>query len=96
MWWRQAQASREGEEALTTATHRLEKLIPAEKRNTIKMKPLVRIGKPYQSIVQYCGETNNVWLSWACVERVPWMSHLWFNHLSRDPVGALPVLAVHV
>jgi nucleotide-binding universal stress UspA family protein len=41
------------EEVLATAKQRLEKLVPAEKHTRIKTKILVRIGKPYQSIVEY-------------------------------------------
>jgi nucleotide-binding universal stress UspA family protein len=39
-------------DALATATDRLNKLIPQEGRKTLKIKTAVRVGKPYQQIIQ--------------------------------------------
>jgi len=39
-------------EAIATATGQLDKLIPAEDRNKLRIKTAVRIGKPYQQIIQ--------------------------------------------
>jgi hypothetical protein len=38
-----------------TATEQLDKLIPQEGRKTLKIKTAVRIGKPYQQIIQFVG-----------------------------------------
>ena len=43
-------ANREG--AIAAATDQLDKLIPPEARKTLKIKTAVRIGKPYQQIIQ--------------------------------------------
>ena len=44
------------EEAIAKATERLAKLIPPEERKTLKIKTAVRIGKPYQQIIQLAVE----------------------------------------
>jgi nucleotide-binding universal stress UspA family protein len=46
------------EEAIAKATERLAKLIPPEERKTLKVKTAVRIGKPYQQIIQLVGEAQ--------------------------------------
>jgi len=40
------------EEAIALATKQLDKLIPPEGRKTLKIKTAVRMGKPYQQIIQ--------------------------------------------
>jgi nucleotide-binding universal stress UspA family protein len=47
-----ASAARMGE-VVATCTQQLDKLIPPEKRKTLKMKTVVRIGEPYQQIIEY-------------------------------------------
>jgi nucleotide-binding universal stress UspA family protein len=44
--------------ARATAKEQLDKLIPPEKRKTVRMKTEVRIGKPYQQIIQLALETQ--------------------------------------
>ncbi|SRR5712692_1874091 len=46
------------EEAIATATEQLDKLIPQEGRKTLKIKTAVRIGKPYQQIIQLALEAQ--------------------------------------
>jgi nucleotide-binding universal stress UspA family protein len=46
------------EEAIATATEQLDKLIPQEGRKTLKTKTAVRIGKPYQQIIQLALEVQ--------------------------------------
>src|SRR5260370_35275565 len=46
------------EEAIATATQQLDKLIPLEGRRTLKIKTAVRIGKPYQQIIQFVVEAQ--------------------------------------
>jgi nucleotide-binding universal stress UspA family protein len=48
----------ETEEAMTLAAERLHKLIPPEERKTLKIKTAVRIGKPYEQIVQFAGDAQ--------------------------------------
>jgi nucleotide-binding universal stress UspA family protein len=49
-------ASIEG--AIATATEQLNRLLPPEERKTASIKTLVRIGKPYQQIVQFALEAQ--------------------------------------
>jgi len=46
------------EEAIATATRQLDKLIPPEGRKTVKVRMAVRVGKPYQQIIQLALETQ--------------------------------------
>src|SRR5262249_9832603 len=46
------------EEAMATATERLAKLIPSERRQTLRIKTAVRIGTPYRQIVQFALEEH--------------------------------------
>jgi nucleotide-binding universal stress UspA family protein len=45
-------------EAIATATEQLDKLIVSEECKTLKIKTVVRIGKPYQQIIQLAGEVQ--------------------------------------
>jgi nucleotide-binding universal stress UspA family protein len=44
------------EKAIAAATERLDKLIPPKALQTLKIKTAVRIGKPYQQIIQFAVE----------------------------------------
>ena len=44
--------------AIATATEQLDKLIAPEKRKTLKIKTVVRTGKPYQQIIQLVLEAH--------------------------------------
>jgi nucleotide-binding universal stress UspA family protein len=46
------------EEATATATERLDKLIPSERRQTLKIKTAVRTGKAYRQIIQLALEAQ--------------------------------------
>ena len=46
------------EEAIATATEQLNKLIPSERRQTLKIRTVVRIGKPYRQIIQFALEAQ--------------------------------------
>lgn len=48
----EAPSPAKAENTIATATAQLDKLIPAEKRKTLKFKTAVRIGKSYQQIIQ--------------------------------------------
>ncbi len=53
-----AATSSKMEEAIATTTQQLDKLIPEEVRKTLKIKTAVRIGKPYQEIIQFALEAQ--------------------------------------
>jgi nucleotide-binding universal stress UspA family protein len=46
------------DQAIATATKQLDKLIPSEERNKLKIKTAVRMGKPYQQIIQLAGKAQ--------------------------------------
>jgi nucleotide-binding universal stress UspA family protein len=46
------------EEAMAATAERLDKLIPPERRKTLKIKTAVRIGKPYAQVIQLALETQ--------------------------------------
>jgi nucleotide-binding universal stress UspA family protein len=48
----------ESMKAVATATLQLDRLIPPERGKAVKTKTAVRIGKPYQQIVQFAEETQ--------------------------------------
>lgn len=50
--------SGEKEQMIAAATKRLDRLILPEIRNPLKMKVTVRVGKPYQEIVQFAQEAQ--------------------------------------
>jgi nucleotide-binding universal stress UspA family protein len=54
----EAPSPAKAENAVATATTQLDKLISAEQRKTLKFKTAVRIGKPYQQIIQLAEESQ--------------------------------------
>jgi nucleotide-binding universal stress UspA family protein len=46
------------EEAIAVVTERLDKLIPPERRKTLKIKTAVRTGKPYREIIRFAQEAQ--------------------------------------
>jgi nucleotide-binding universal stress UspA family protein len=84
------------EEAIAAATKQLDKLIPLERRAALKIKTAVRIGEPYQQIIQFALE--------AQIDMVTMGVH---GYGALDPavfgsttyrviqLGPCPVLAVH-
>lgn len=46
------------DEEIAEDTAQLDKLIPPERRKTLKIKTALRIGKPYQQIIQFAQETQ--------------------------------------
>lgn len=47
------------DEVMTTTKEQLDTLIPAEECKTLKLRTTVRIGKPYQRIIEYAQETQS-------------------------------------
>ena len=83
--------------ALATATERLGKLIPPERGKTVRMKTEVRIGKPYQQIIQFVKETQTDLVVMAVHGRGVLDLAVFGSTTYRViQLGPCPVLAVHV
>jgi nucleotide-binding universal stress UspA family protein len=54
----EAPSSAKTEEAVAVVTERLDKLIPPERRKTLKIKKAVRTGKPYREIIRFTQEAQ--------------------------------------
>lgn len=54
----EVQSPAKSEHAIAAATEQLDKLIPPEKRKTLKIKMAVRIGKPYRQVIQLALEAQ--------------------------------------
>jgi nucleotide-binding universal stress UspA family protein len=54
----EAPSPAKGKEAIATATEQLDKLIVSTERKNLKVKTVVRIGKPYQEIIQLAVEAQ--------------------------------------
>jgi len=93
----EAPSKAKNEEVLATAKRRLERLIPTDKRPTIKSKTLVVLGKPYQRIVEYAGEAE-IDLVTIGVRGAGALDRAIFGSTTYRVIqlGPCPVLAVHV
>jgi nucleotide-binding universal stress UspA family protein len=85
------------EEVLAAAKQRLEKLIPTEKRTTIKARTLVRTGKPFQRIVEYAAEAEIDVVTMG-VRGAGALDRAIFGSTTYRVIqlGPCPVLAVHI
>jgi len=85
------------EEVIATAKQRFERLVPTEKRTTIKTKILVLFGKPYQRIVEYAREAE-IDLVTMGVRGAGALDRAIFGSTTYRVIqlGPCPVLAVHV
>jgi nucleotide-binding universal stress UspA family protein len=85
------------EEAVATAKDELEKLIPPEERKTLKIKAVVRIGRPYQQIIQLALEAQIDIVAMAVRGRGALDLAVFGSTTYRVlQLGPCPVLAVHV
>lgn len=83
-------------EAIATATEQLDKLVPAERRNKLKVKTAVRIGKPYQQIIQFAQEAQIDMLAMGVSGRGALDRAVFGSTTYRViQLGPCPVLAVH-
>jgi nucleotide-binding universal stress UspA family protein len=83
-------------EAITTATEQLDKLIPAKERNKLKVKTAVRIGKPYQQIIQFAQEAQIDMVAMGVSGRGALDRAVFGSTTYRViQLGPCPVLAVH-
>jgi len=93
----EAPSNAKKEEVVAAAKQRLERLIPTEKRTTLKTKILVCLGKPYQRIVEYAREAE-IDLVTMGVRGAGALDRAIFGSTTYRVIqlGPCPVLAVHV
>jgi nucleotide-binding universal stress UspA family protein len=85
------------EEAIATATKQLDKLIPPEARKTLKIKTAVRMGKPYQQIIELAEEAQIDMIAMAVHGRGALDLAVFGSTTLRVlQLGPCPVLAVQV
>jgi len=85
------------EQAIRTATRQLDKLIPPERRQSREIKTTVRIGKPYQQIIQLALEAQTDLVTMAVRGRGALDLAVFGSTTYRVmQLGPCPVLAVHV
>lgn len=85
------------ESVLSAATEQLDKLIPPAARSTLKIKTAVRVGKPYQEIIQLASE----WQSDLVIMGVHGRGAIDLAVFGSTTyrviqLGPCPVLAVHI
>jgi nucleotide-binding universal stress UspA family protein len=85
------------EEVVETCAKELDKLIPAEKRKTGKIRTAVRIGKPYQHIIEYAKEASADLITMG-VRGAGALDRAVFGSTTYRVIqlGPCPVLAIHV
>lgn len=83
-------------ELVATYTQQVDKLIPPELRKTLKVKTVVRIGKPYEQIVQHALEAK-IDLIVMAVRGAGALDRAVFGSTTYRVIqlGPCPVLAVH-
>jgi len=85
------------EEAVAKASERLGTLIPRERSKALKLKTAVRMGKPYQQIIQYALEAHVDMVAMAVHGRGALDLAVFGSTTYRVlQLGPCPVLAVHV
>jgi|SRR5208282_233468 len=91
------EAPRAGTEALAKAAEQLVKLIPPEARKTLKIKTAVRVGKPYQQIIQLAEEAQVDMVAMGVRGRGALDLAVFGSTTYRVlQLGPCPVLAVHI
>ena len=84
------------DEAIATAKEQLDKLIPSPERNKLKIKTAVRIGKPYQQIIQLAEEAQVDLVAMGVSGRGALDRAVFGSTTYRViQLGPCPVLAVH-
>ncbi len=85
------------EQEVATATRQLDRLIPPEMRKTLKTKVAVRIGKPYQQIIQLAQEAHIDMVAMGVRGRGALDLAVFGSTTYRViQLGSCPVLAVHI
>src|SRR5262249_5099020 len=83
--------------AIAEATAQLEQLVPPESRKTLKVKTAVRIGKPYEQIIQFAQESQTDLIT-VGVRGVGALDIAIFGSTAYRvmQLGPCPVLSAHV
>ena len=90
-------SSAKTEKAIAVATERLDKLIPPNARKTLKIKTAVRVGKPYQQIIQFALEGQIDMVAMGVRGRGALDLAVFGSTTYRViQLGSCPVLAVHI
>jgi nucleotide-binding universal stress UspA family protein len=85
------------DQAITTATQQLERLIPAEVRKTLNSRFAVRVGKPYEQIIQFAKEAHPDMVAMGVHGRGSVDLAVFGSTTYRViQLGPCPVLAVHI
>jgi nucleotide-binding universal stress UspA family protein len=85
------------EETIAAAKAQLDALIPPEARKAIKIRTAVRIGKPYQQIIQFAQETQTDMITMGARGRGSLDAAIFGSTTYRVmQLGPCPVLAVRV
>ncbi|MGA7079141.1 MAG: universal stress protein [Terriglobales bacterium] len=85
------------EEVIAKAAAQLDKLIPAEARKRLRIKTVVRVGKPYQQIIQLAQETQADMVAMGVHGRGALDLAVFGSTTYRVlQLGPCPVLAVHI
>jgi nucleotide-binding universal stress UspA family protein len=83
--------------ATAEVTHKLEELVPADARNWCKVQSVVRVGKPYQEIVQLALEAQTDLVIMGVRGRNAVDLALFGSTTHRViQLGSCPVLAIHI
>ena len=82
---------------IATATEQLDKMIPQEIRKSLKTRTVVRVGKPYQQIIEFATETHTDTIVMGVRGRGAVDLAVFGSTTYRVlQLGPCPVLAVHV
>ncbi|MGA7558580.1 MAG: universal stress protein [Terriglobales bacterium] len=85
------------EEVIAKAAAQLDRLIPPEARKRLKIKTVVRVGKPYQQIIQLAQETQADMVAMGVHGRGALDMAVFGSTTYRVlQLGPCPVLAVHI
>jgi nucleotide-binding universal stress UspA family protein len=85
------------EQAIAEATEQVEKLLPPEKRKSLKVKTVVRIGKAYQQIIQFAEEAQTDLMTMGVRGRGALDIAVFGSTTYRTmQLGPCPVLTAHV
>src|SRR6185437_5910371 len=92
-----AENSEMNEMALSTVTKQLDEMIPPDARATLKIKTSVRLGKPYQQIIQLASESQSDLVIMGVHGRGAVDLAVFGSTTYRViQLGPCPVLAVHI
>ena len=93
----EARNAAKAQAAITTATEHLDKMISEDVGKTLKIKAVVRVGKPYQQIIEFAAETHTDTIVMGVRGRGAVDLAVFGSTTYRVlQLGPCPVLAVHV